>query len=517
MKTLWARFKRWHWRLRWQLMLTYVLLIIIPLALTGVIVRSVTENGLTVLITQSAQHRAEDMARRFAVYYQNTGSWSGVSDNLVTMTPLPNWLMLLLAMRAREYDQIAPPLPDGGPQGEMIKFIGNQIDHFTPAQILLVDSNGIVIATDGPNGLGQRLLPAILRQGAPITVSGQQVGTLVIGEALGVLSQQQRDLLQTIATALWVSGTLAVALAILVGLLLSWQITHPARQLMIGVQRLASGQWTTPLPVHAHNEFGDLTHAFNAMAAELTHQEALRRQMVADVAHDLRTPLSAMQLEIEALEAGLQTPEDAALSLREEVDWLQRLVEDLRLLSLMDANQIRLQPKMMSLYDFLTRVYDFWQPMVAEQGRTLCFEASPELPSVSLDPGRMQQVFGNLIDNALRHTPAGGTITIVACRRSLPDSGVQIEVRDTGNGIAPTDLPHIFDRFYRADQSRPHEFRPEATIADQPQVAISANRIGSGLGLSIAQRLVELHQGHISVSSTWGEGATFRVELPTAI
>jgi len=504
-----ARSERWHWRLRWQLMATYLPLIIVPLLLTGLVVRSVTENGLTLLITQSAQHRAQEMADRFSVYYQNTGSWSGVSDTLVSVNPLPNWLMLLLAMRAREYDQIAPPMPNDIPQAEMLKMINAQIDHFTPAQMLLVDSNGVVIATDGATGLGERLSPAILRQGAPIIVSSQQVGTLVIGEALGVLSQQQRELLQTISSALWISGTVAVILAILIGLLLSWQITHPARQLMIGVHRLASGQWTTPLPVHAQNEFGELTHAFNAMAAEMTHQEDLRRQMVADVAHDLRTPLSAMQLEIEALEAGLQTPEEAAVSLREEVTWLQRLVEDLRLLSLMDANQVRLQPNEIPLFDFLARIHDFWQPMVAEHNRILSFEAKSDLPSVLLDTGRMQQVFGNLIDNALRHTPIGGTITISAQCDPKNHQHVLIEIRDTGDGIAPADLPHIFDRFYRADHARTHESNHNSGIA--------ANGIGSGLGLSIAQRLVELHSGLISVSSVVGQGATFCVELPVTL
>ena len=256
------RTERWHWRLRWQLMATYLLLIIIPLLLTGLIVRNVTENGLTLLVTQSAQRRASDMANRFSIYYQNTGSWSGVSDTLASVTPLPSWLMLLLAIRAQEYDQMAPPLPDDLPHAEMLKIISHQIEHFTPAQMLLVDSSGIVIATDGTTGLGQRLSPAVLRQGAPIMVANRQVGTLVIGEALGVLSQQQRDLLEAISSALWLSGTLAVGLAILLGLLLSWQITHPARQLMIGVQRLASGQWTTPLPVHELSASSCVTYTF---------------------------------------------------------------------------------------------------------------------------------------------------------------------------------------------------------------------------------------------------------------
>lgn len=464
-------------RLRWQLMLSYLPLIVVPVVLIGLVTSRLAEQGLTLLITQGAQHRAEEQAPRFAEYYAEHGSWSGVSE-LFVIPPRPPWLPLVLPLDVEQ--------PDG--RGRRIG------DLFQPQQTLITDLNGIIIASDNNNVLGQALSASALARGAPIIVNGKQIGTLVFGAAFGILDETQRQTLQAINTALLISGVVSVSLAIGLGLWLSWQITRPAQQLMIGVRRLSTGEWAEPLEVHSDNEFGDLTRAFNTMASEVTRQQQLRRQMVADVAHDLRTPLSAMMLEIEAIEAGFQSPAEATTSLREEVTWLQQLVDDLRMLSLMDADQVQLQPKVTALYPFLCSVYDFWQAMAEEEGRCLRVKAAPDLPDVCIDPGRMRQVLGNLIDNAIRHTQSRQIIL------SAEPDGTQavIRITDDGAGIAPDDLPHIFDRFYRADRSRQHD----------------AAKGGSGLGLSIAQRLVELHHGQIAVQSTVGQGTTFTVRLP---
>jgi two-component system sensor histidine kinase BaeS len=225
--------------------------------------------------------------------------------------------------------------------------------------------------------------------------------------------------------------------------------------------------------------------------------------MVADIAHDLRTPLAAMSLEIESIEAGFQTPAQATASLREEITCLQRLVEDLRLLSLIDADQVRLQLERTPLHTFLYTVLDFWQTMADESGRCLKAELPADLPVASIDAPRMRQVLGNLIDNAIRHTEPGGTITLGA---RASDGKIAIWVTDDGEGISPTDLPHVFDRFYRADPSR-------ARGAGRDNTG-SGGSSGSGLGLSISRRLVEMHGGAIGVRSTVGRGTIFTIELP---
>ncbi len=470
----------WRSRLRWQLMLSYLPLIVVPVLLIGLVTSRLAEQGLTLIITQGAQHKASEQATQFAQYYADHGSWDGVSQ-LFVIPQRPPWLPILR------------PLDPDKPRGEGPGFG----ELFSPEQLLITDLNGTVIASDSNKGLGQSLAEGALRRGAPIIVKGKQIGTLVIGAAFGLLDQQQRQLLDAVNTALVLSGFVSVVLAIVLGLWLSWQITRPAQQLMIGVRRLSQGEWTEPLEVQSNNEFGDLTRAFNTMASEVTRQQQLRRQMVADVAHDLRTPLSAMTLEIEAIEAGFQTPEEATASLREEVNWLQQLVDDLRTLSLMDADQVQLQPIVTPLYPFLCSVYDFWLAMAEEEGRHLEIDFGPDLPKAAIDPGRMRQVLGNLIDNAIRHTESGKRIMLGA---SCEGSNVVLRVTDNGKGIAPEDLPHIFDRFYRADRSRQYD----------------SAKGGSGLGLSIAQRLVELHHGRIEVQSIVGQGTTFSIRLPMA-
>ncbi len=353
--------KRPRIRLRWQLMLSYLPLIFTPLLLTVLITRGVTEQGLTVSVTERAQNRARELAGPFESYYAEHGSWEGVSALIVVVPIRPPWLPIF-----------AGRPPDGG---------------FAAEQTLITDLNGVIVASDGEQGLGATLSASVLEHGAPLIANGKQIGTLVIGAALGALDDQQHQFLDVVNRTLIASSLALASLAIALGLGLSWQITRPVQQLMLGVRRLSLGEWTEPLQVTSENEFGDLTRSFNTMAAEVTHQQQLRRQMVADVAHDLRTPISAMLLDIEAIEAGLQSPVEAAESLREEITWLQRLVDDLRTLSLMDADQMHLQRNPTALYPFVESVFDFWQPMTDEHAREFTFEADPD-SAASLDRRR---------------------------------------------------------------------------------------------------------------------------------
>ncbi len=467
--------------LRWQLMISYLPLLLTPILVFSIVTQSVAEHGLSVLVTQEAERRARYFSTAFADYYSENKTWSGALNLLDTPAKWP-----------RPRTPIMPPKTAAAKANP----VDDKPKPPKPEQVIVVDTNNVIVASDSDKLVGQTLTTEAISHGAPLYINDTWIGTLVVGAASDSLSQQQRQLFDAITAALLISAGVSLLLTIIIGLWFSGQITAPIKRLMIGVKGLASGQWSTPVKVTAQNEFADLTRAFNEMATEVTHQQQLRQQMVADIAHDLRTPLSVMALEIQAIQEGMQTPVEAAASLQEEVTWLQRLVNDLHILSLMDADQMILQREPTDLNRFLKNVYTRWQSLAERENHALNFEASTTLPISAIDPDRMRQVLGNLLDNAIYHTEPGTQITLRAANRH---DQLVIDVTDNGAGIYADDLPHIFDRFYRADRSRSRKKK----------------RSGSGLGLSIAHRLVELHGGKLEVCSQAGQGTTFTVVLPT--
>jgi signal transduction histidine kinase len=243
-------------------------------------------------------------------------------------------------------------------------------------------------------------------------------------------------------------------------------------------------------------EFAELARAFNSMAAELARQEDLRRGMVADIAHELRTPLSVLHLKVESFEDGIETPnEQSLLALQGQIAILTRLVDDLRLLSLADAGQLSLSLQPVDARAAIEQAAHAAHDHARQRGVELRLAPANDLPPICADPQRLAQILGNLLENALRYTPPGGSVTLSAA--SAHDS-VTFAVSDTGPGIPTEDLPQIFNRFYRTDRARARETG------------------GSGLGLAIVQRLVEAQNGTIDVTSAPGHGTTFRVALPTA-
>ena len=250
------------------------------------------------------------------------------------------------------------------------------------------------------------------------------------------------------------------------------------------------------VPVRTQDELGDLAAAFNQMSAELDRANQVRRQMTADIAHDLRTPLTVLSGYLEAMEDGTLAPTSTRLALmQQEVQTLQRLETDLRTLSLADAGNLVLHKEPVAIANLLTQAHDAFAHQATQQGINILVEADAALPNIPLDAARMRQSLSNLISNALRYTPVNGTITLAA---TPSDNGnIQITITDTGSGIPATDLPHIFDRFYRGDKSR------------------SGGERESGLGLAIAKSLVVAHNGSIAVKSTPGKETTFTILLPT--
>jgi len=283
-------------------------------------------------------------------------------------------------------------------------------------------------------------------------------------------------------------------LAILVTVLVGSRLVRPLRTLAEAARKPVEDQ--ARVPVTTNDEIGYLATALNDLAARRERTEQQRKAMVSDVAHELRTPLTNMRSWLEAAQDGLAPADPQLLSLLlEEAVLLQHIIDDLRDLAAADADTLRVHPEPVYINDALEQVAEAHRGAAETAAVRLVTEAEAD-PQVVVDPVRLRQVVGNLVSNAVRHTPSGGTVTV---RSRVAHGELTVQVADTGTGIAAADLPKIFDRFWRADGSR------------------TRSTGGSGLGLAIARKLTEAHGGTITVSSAPGAGSTFTVRMPVAL
>ncbi len=360
-------------------------------------------------------------------------------------------------------------------------------------RVVIADRQGEVVADSGNSLLGERLSPNVLQRGIPIMVDGQQVGTLLLINPQRYAPLQQ-SFLSAVNRSVLLAGLVAGVAALLVGTLLFVAIMRPLRRLQEAAGQVAAGDLSARVPVTGRDELGTLAEAFNQMAAGLEQQQRLRQQMVADIAHELRTPISIIQGSLEAMLDGVLKPEPAELrEVYAETRRLARLVEDLRMLSLADAGQLTLARGPVDLAETVERVVGRMTPLAEARQISLRAAVTHPVPPIEADADRLAQVLTNLIDNALRYTPAGGHVTVSLDQE---DGRLKLAVADDGPGIPQEELPFIFERFWRGDRSR------------------SRHSGGSGIGLAIVKQLVELHGGAVEVTSQVGKGSTFVVSLP---
>ena len=298
------------------------------------------------------------------------------------------------------------------------------------------------------------------------------------------------------------SAMLALAAVLLgVATFFSSRVSRPLVRLTRAAQTMASGNLDVRVQSFGVREINDLGEAFNTMAANLDSADRQRRQLTADVAHELRTPLSIIRGRLEGMQDGVYTATpDQIASLLEETALMERLIEDLRLLALADAGQLPLYPETFSPSQMLHSVARSFAHQAEKASIGLQVTTIPNLPELWADPQRIAQVLGNLVTNALRYTQPGGNITLSGWYDVVEGTPqVCLAVTDTGSGINQEDLPHIFDRFWRADRSR------------------SRTSGGAGLGLAIARRIIDAHQGRIWAQSAPGQGTTVAFSLPVAM
>jgi|OpeIllAssembly_1097287.scaffolds.fasta_scaffold23016_3 histidine kinase len=292
-------------------------------------------------------------------------------------------------------------------------------------------------------------------------------------------------------------GTLAgVLAAVAASLFTTRRILAPIQAMTAASQRIAAGDYHHRIEPPSRDELGVLTESFNEMAGTLEDTERRRTELVGDLAHEVRTPLSAIRSGLEGMIDGVLPCEpDTLTALQRDVNRIQRLVQDLEELSRAEAGQVHLDLRPVAIGDLVGSVAQRLRPQYEDKDVGLHVEVSPRLPMVRADALRMTQVMVNLLGNALQYTPAGGTVTVKAASDNLT---VTVSVVDTGIGLSPEQLQHVFERFYRVDRSR------------------SRAAGGSGLGLTIARHLVQAHGGMIGASSPGlGRGCTFWFALPT--
>jgi two-component system sensor histidine kinase BaeS len=332
-----------------------------------------------------------------------------------------------------------------------------------------------------------------------VMVNGIPVGTIYVNQWESTEENHLKGyVLNSMLTEGFIVAALTGFIALLLSLWLTRRLTLPLKRLIPAIEKIAGGDLHFQIPVTTTDEYGKVTEALNQMAQQLLRAEEVRKHLTADVAHELRTPLSIIQCQMENIqEGGRDVPPEILLPMQDEMIRLSKLVDDLHQLTLAEAGELRLDRKPTDLVPLLDRIVDMLKPEAEERQVEIVRFYSTEKLIALVDPNRITQVFYNLLINALRFTSSDGKITIRisdSCHDGPCFAAVSIE--DTGIGIAAEQIAHLFDRFYRVEEAR------------------SRHTGGMGLGLAIAKEFVEVHQGTIAVQSKVGQGTIFIVYLP---
>jgi two-component system, OmpR family, sensor histidine kinase BaeS len=466
----------------WKLTLAFVLVAFITAGLVAVLIRATSADRLMRLIIDQQR---DSLQTELETYYKTNGSWDGVEKNWFTFQFQNGPTPVSVSTQA-------PPPPDDSMQFDRRQFPRDRRSLFG-----LADASGLVlISVNRDYPAGASLPEDVVMAGKAIQVNGKTVGTILTAPQQPNLNPAESLFLQRTTQALVLATIGALVVALTIGILLARELTRPLQALTHAAQNIAKGDLDQQVKVTSKDEIGQLAQAFNRMSQEVARENQLRRQMTADIAHDLRTPLTVIAGYIESMRDGILQPTNQRFDLiYSEIERLQHLVTDLRMLSQVDAGELPLHPQKISPIHIIERSAELFNHHAQQQDVTLLVEPDGTTPAIFVDEARIMQVMDNLISNALRYTPAGGKIILSA--KEIQEK-VDITVKDTGAGISSEELPLIFDRFHRGDKSR------------------NAETGQSGLGLSIVKALVEAHKGRVWAESTQGEGTAFHIEFPSA-
>ena len=464
--------------MRARLLISFTLVVLVSVIGVVFFARQGVASTVRTFMFRGSMVGSDELVAGLQDFYAQNGSWKGVES--------------VLAGLGRGQGQ---GMMHGQGQGMMMG-----------QRLRLADAQGLVVADTTAQPAG-KLSAAEKDAAIPVKVGGRTVGYLSGQGGMAFTADDQTFLVSRLTRAAISAGLFAGGLSLLLALLLSYNLMRPVRELTQAAHRLGERDLTQRVRVSGKDELAELARTFNRMADSLQQAEDSRRALTADIAHELRTPLAVQRANLEAMQDGIYplTSDNLAPVLEQNL-LLTRLVDDLRILALADAGQLTLERTLTDLSDLLHRVVERFQSQAANRNISLQLESVIASNSFNLliDSQRIEQILVNLISNALRYTPEGGQITVritpmpaaLAEKTGLGYKEVQISVHDSGPGIPPEALPHVFERFYRADRSR------------------SRSEGGSGLGLAIARQLAEAHGGSLTVTNHPQGGAMFILALP---
>ena len=445
--------------LSYKLILSFLLVNLIAIALAAGFIWLKTSSEFNRLLLEQNQNDYIDIVTE---YYAENDTWEGVE-------------LVLLNQR------LIPPANSPGGQAP------------PPPPFVLVNQKNEVIVPGKGYTLREIVDLSVLEKGIPIASDEEIVGTVLITGQTPSRTIVEQQYLDRFIQALLVGAAGGVAIALLLGFFLARSLMKPTRDLTRAVKKMTQGNLDQQVEIYSHDEMGELANAFNLMSKELARSNLTRRQMTAEIAHDLRNPLTVINGYLESMLAGVLQPTHERMEIVfNEVQHMTHLVEDLRTLSLADSGAIILKRQPVLMCQFLENLTKIFANLSSKKELDLKMDCEHGLPEIEIDVDRIEQAMGNLISNAVRHTPKGGEIILSAKRE---ENEMIVTVQDNGEGIDEEILPCIFDRFHQGDTSR-HDDR-------------------SGLGLPIVKSLVELHGGSVNAESKGsGKGSLFSIRLP---
>jgi two-component system sensor histidine kinase BaeS len=455
--------------MRLRIFVAFVLVVLVSILSVVTLVRLTTQREVTTFMFRGGITGSTELVDALEAYYQENQSWQGAE------TLLP------------------------GTHGRMGQGSGQQgMAGMMNQRLRLTDSDGTLIYDTGDPLTSGQLSEQELEAAIVLKNGIRTVGYLLPENGTAFQLGDQTALMQRLDHAARVAALIAGGVSLLLAILLAYTVLRPVRDLTNAAQSLASGQLSHRVKVSGNDELASLGKAFNQMAESLQQAQQSRRDMTADIAHELRTPLAVQRAHLEAIQDGIYSLAPESLEpILQQNHTLARLVEDLRTLALADSGQLTLNRAPNNLTELVEHVVERFGPQASSQLIELYMEPiQTALPLVSIDPIRIEQVITNLVTNALRYTPEKGKITLTL---SSEPGQIFLQVHDSGPGISPKDLPHIFERFYRAGHSR------------------SRQEGGTGIGLAIARQLAEAHGGTLTASNHPQGGALFTLSFPATI